>query len=78
MTSLSLRVQELLPRYERFLSEEVAPLEGELARQKVGAPWAPTLDEQGRMNPTVWEARREVQRRSAAAGLFTPHMPTEV
>ncbi len=78
VTSLSLRVQELLPRYERFLSEEVAPLEGELARQKVGAPWAPTLDEQGRMNPTVWEARREVQRRSAAAGLFTPHMPTEV
>jgi len=78
VTSLSRRVQELLPRYERFLSEEVAPLETELARQKVGAPWAPTLDEQGRMNPTVWEARREVQRRSAAAGLFTPHMPTEV
>ncbi len=76
-SSLPFRVQELLPRYERFLIEEVAPLERELARQKVGAPWAPTLDEQGRMNPTVWEARREVQRRSAAAGLFTPHMPTE-
>jgi len=77
-TSLPLRVQELLPRYERFLTEQVAPLETKLARRKVGTPWAPTLDDQGRMNPTVWEARREVQRRSAAAGLFTPHMPTEV
>src|SRR4051794_36693961 len=77
-TSLPLRVQELLPRYERFLTEQVAPLETKLARRKVGTPWAPTLDDQGRMNPTVWEARREGQRRSAAAGLFTPHMPTEV
>jgi acyl-CoA dehydrogenase len=77
-TGLTSRVQELLPRYERFLAEEVAPVETELARQKVGVAWAPALDDQGRMHPTVWEARREVQRRSAAAGLFVPHMPGEV
>ena len=72
------RVQELLPRYERFLSEQVTPLERELTRQGVGSAWAPALDEGGRMHDTVWQARREVQRRSAAAGLFTPHMPVEV
>lgn len=77
-TGLTPRVQELVPQYERFLAEEVAPLETELGRQDVGSPWAPTLDDQGRMNPTVWAARREVQRRSAAAGLFTPHMPSDV
>jgi acyl-CoA dehydrogenase len=77
-TGLTPRVQDLVLRYERFLAEEVAPLETELGRQDVGSPWAPTLDDQGRMNPTVWAARRAVQRRSAAAGLFTPHMPSDV
>src|SRR3954447_19408341 len=77
-TGLTSRVRELLTRYERFLADAVAPLETELARQKVGTPWAPTLDAQGRMNPTVWEARREVQRLSVAAGLFAPHMPSKV
>jgi len=76
-TGPSRRVSELLPRYERFLAEQVAPLEEELAGQSVGTPWAPALDEQGRMSPAVWEARREVQRRSAAEGLFTPHMPED-
>ena len=77
-TGLTSRVRELLARYERFLAEAVAPLETELARQEVGSPWAPSLDAQGRMNPMVWEARREVQRRSVGAGLFAPHMPSEV
>src|SRR3954449_12771986 len=77
-TDLTSRVRELLTRYERFLADAVAPLETELARQKVGSPWAPTLDAQGRMNSTVWEARREVQRLSVAAGLFAPHMPSKV
>ncbi len=72
------RLRELLPRYERFLAEDVPPVEEELARRQVGTPWAPALDEQGRMHPAVWEARREVQRRSAAAGLYAPHLPEEV
>ena len=72
------RVGALLPRYERFLAEEVPPVEAELARQRVGRAWAPVLDEAGRMHPAVWAARREVQRRSAAAGLYAPHLPVEV
>ena len=72
------RVRELLPRYRRFLAEQVAPVEAELAAQRVGTAWAPSLDAEGRMHPAVWEARREVQRRSAAAGLYAPHLPAEV
>jgi acyl-CoA dehydrogenase len=72
------RVRELIPRYTRFLAEQVAPVEAELAAQRVGTAWAPALDDRGRMHRAVWEARREVQRRSAAEGLYAPHMPVEV
>ena len=78
LTGLSDRVRELLPRYRRFLSEQVAPVETELAAAGVGTAWAPALDDQGRMHRAVWDARRDVQRRSAAEGLFTPHMPADV
>ena len=72
------RVRDYVARFEDFLHREVVPLEAELAGQKVGSPWAPALDDAGRMHARVWEARREVQRRSAAAGLYAPHMPAEV
>jgi len=71
------RLDTLLPRYEAFL-EEVAGLDRDLAARGAGTPWQPVLDEAGRMHPEVWEARREVQRRAAAAGLYAPHMPREV
>ncbi|HTI34447.1 MAG TPA: acyl-CoA dehydrogenase family protein, partial [Miltoncostaea sp.] len=67
----------LLARYEAFL-DEVAGLDRALAGRGAGTPWQPALDEHGRMHREVWEARREVQRRSAAAGLYAPHMPEEV
>jgi alkylation response protein AidB-like acyl-CoA dehydrogenase len=76
--SPSARVSELIERYDDFLADEVAPLQVKLAEQGVGTAWAPALDEHGRMHRTVWEARREVQRRSAAAGLYAPHMASEV
>jgi alkylation response protein AidB-like acyl-CoA dehydrogenase len=71
------RLETLLPRYEAFL-DEVAGLDRELAGRGAGTPWAPALDGDGRMHPDVWAARREVQRRAAAAGLYAPHMPREV
>ncbi|HTI33261.1 MAG TPA: acyl-CoA dehydrogenase [Miltoncostaea sp.] len=71
------RMETLLARYEAFL-DEVAGLDRALAGRGAGTPWQPALDEHGRMHSEVWEARREVQRRSAAAGLYTPHMPEEV
>lgn len=70
------RVADYVARFGAFLESEVAPLEAELATRGVGTPWVPHLDEAGRMHPSVWEARREVQRRAAAAGLYTPHIAT--
>src|SRR3954451_21912757 len=70
------RVADHTERFTAFLTAEVEPLEADLARQDVGSPWNPRLDEAGRMHPAVWEARREVQRRSAAAGLYNPHVPS--
>jgi acyl-CoA dehydrogenase len=72
------RVAEYTARFQAFLDAEVAPLEAELAGQGVGTPWQPALDPDGRMHRAVWEARREVQRRSAAAGLYNPHIDAEL
>ncbi|MDD7965306.1 acyl-CoA dehydrogenase family protein [Actinomycetospora lemnae] len=72
------RVADYTTRFAAFLEAEVAPLEADLAEQDVGTAFNPRLDEAGRMHPAVWEARREVQRRSAAAGLYTPHVGGEV
>lgn len=69
------RVRDYTARFRRFLDEDVAPLEKALAAADVGTPSQPHLDAAGRMHPTVWEARREVQRRAGAAGLYAPHMP---
>lgn len=69
----SARVAAYTDRFQAFLDDEVASVEDELARQRVGTPSQPHLDERGRMHPAVWEARREVQRRSAARGLYAPH-----
>jgi acyl-CoA dehydrogenase len=72
------RVTDYTARFQSFLDAEVAPLQAELATREVGTPWNPRLDETGRMHPQVWQARREVQRRAAAAGLYAPHMSEAV
>lgn len=74
----SARVLDHTARFTAFLDEQVAPLEAELAGRGAGTAWQPRLDDAGRMHPAVWEARREVQRRAAAAGLYAPHMPVAV
>ncbi|GLZ47748.1 hypothetical protein Acsp06_39330 [Actinomycetospora sp. NBRC 106375] len=70
------RVADYTERFGAFLESDVAPLEAALAGQDAGTPWNPRLDEAGRMHPAVWEARREAQRRAAAAGLYAPHVPS--
>jgi acyl-CoA dehydrogenase len=72
------RVIDYTKRFRAFLDREVAPLEKELEAAKVGTPWNPHLDERGRMHPTVWEARREVQRRAAREKLYAPHLEVEI
>ena len=75
---LTARVADHTARFARFLDTEVAPLESELATRDVGTPAVPRLDGAGRMHPAVWEARREVHRRSGAAGLLNPHLSAAV
>lgn len=72
------RVQDYTTRFGRFLSEQVRPLETELDGRGLGTVWAPRLDDAGRMHPEIWAARREVQRRSAAAGLYNPHVRADL
>jgi alkylation response protein AidB-like acyl-CoA dehydrogenase len=72
------RVLEYTRRFCKFLDRQVAPLEKELEAAKVGTPWNPHFDDRGRMHPTVWEARREVQRRAAAEKLYAPHVEVEI
>jgi acyl-CoA dehydrogenase len=72
------RVADYTTRFQRFLDQEVVPLEEELAEQGVGSAGQPHLDEAGRMHPVVWEARREVQRRAGKAGLYAPHNSADV
>jgi alkylation response protein AidB-like acyl-CoA dehydrogenase len=61
------------------VEKEVRPLERQLA---VGlgtrASPRPELEPDGKMAAVVWEARREVQLRSAQAGFYALHMPTEL
>ncbi|MDT7744622.1 MAG: acyl-CoA dehydrogenase [Actinomycetota bacterium] len=71
---LTARVEHYRERFATFLTVEVGPAEEELASRDVGTPYNPRLDDAGRMHPVVWEARREVQRRSAKAGLYSPHV----
>lgn len=71
------RVRDYTARFQRFLDEDVAPMEQDLATLDAGTPWEPKLDEAGRMHPQVWEARRQAQRRAGALGLYAPHMRTE-
>jgi alkylation response protein AidB-like acyl-CoA dehydrogenase len=72
------RVADYGERFDRFLEREVRSLETELGRESAGTPGQPRLDEAGRMHPAVWNARREVQRRAAAAGLYCPHLAPEL
>ena len=70
----SCRVHGTVPT---FLYTKVVPLEKDLGSRNLGAVWQPHLDQFGRMHPVIWEARREVQRQSAASGLYASHMRSE-
>ena len=69
-------VRDYTDRFRRFLDDDVAPVRTLLAEAGVGTASLPRHDDDGRMHPVVWEARREVQRRAGAAGLYAPHIGT--
>ncbi|MCK9516507.1 MAG: acyl-CoA dehydrogenase [Ottowia sp.] len=76
--AISPRAQSYIDRFTHFLAEQVRPIEEALARDGLGNLTNPRLDEAGRMHPAVWEARRQVQRLSGAAGLYAPYASAEL
>ena len=73
----SARVADYVARFQKFLDADVASLEEELAGRDAGTASHPHLDESGRMDPEVWEARREVQRRAGERDLYAPHISSD-
>jgi acyl-CoA dehydrogenase len=73
-------VAAILERLDRFVAEEVVPVEEELARRQAGRPpsTTPDLDADGSLTAVVREGRAEVRRRSAEAGFYTLHLPREL
>ena len=59
-----------------FIEHEVRPVEADLAVwMSASRSSHPELDDDGRMAAAVWEARRTVRARSAAAGWYAMHLP---
>lgn len=71
----SARATAYSAQFRTFMTDVVRPIEEELHGHGHEAD-RPRLDQHGRMHPEVWAARRAVQERSAAAGLYCPHLST--
>jgi alkylation response protein AidB-like acyl-CoA dehydrogenase len=76
------RVSATLTRLSDFIDREVLPLAQDLERRLADRHPPVTgpivLEPDGTLSPLVWEARREVAKRSAAAGFYTLHLPEDV
>ncbi len=76
------RVSAILDRLSAFIEGQVEPLERDLERRLAerglppGGLW--NLEPNGALHPLVWETKKEVARRSAAAGFYNLHLPEDV
>ena len=70
------RVAPILETIESFYEAEVRPLE-EALRDRL-ADRSASLAEDGRRHPEIWQARREIMRASAQAGLYSLHLPESI
>jgi acyl-CoA dehydrogenase len=70
LETASPRARELIEAYDAFVDEQVRPLEESLGRHR-----GERLEPDGRLAAPFVEAKREVNRRSARAGLYALHLP---
>lgn len=70
------RLQPLLARIDQFYEERVKPREEALKHRLTDSRLY--LAEDGRLHPEVWEARREIMREAAQAGLYCLHLPQRI
>lgn len=68
------RAQGMLDRIDRFVADELAPLEKALSDTGLDD----RLEPDGSLPRPVWALRREVARRSAAAGIYAAHLPEDM
>ncbi|MFN0155012.1 MAG: acyl-CoA dehydrogenase family protein [Gaiella sp.] len=66
----------LLTRIDRLYQEEVRPREAALAHRLTDSRGY--LDSDGRLHPELWQARREIMRAAAKAGVYAAHLPREI
>ncbi|MCS6925723.1 MAG: acyl-CoA dehydrogenase [Candidatus Binatia bacterium] len=69
-------VQATVEAIERFITDELEPIQRDLARHLSNEHLY--LREDGRLAPEVLEAQRTIRRRSAERGFYALHMPKEV
>ena len=70
------RIIPILDQIDRFYGTEVRPREDRVKhRLRKSRDY---LDAQGRLHPEVWQARKEIMRRSAEAGLYSLHLPESI
>lgn len=66
----------ILERVEQLHESEVRPREDALSHRLTNSRLY--LDDDGRIHPEVWEARREIMRAFAEAGLYSLQLPKDV
>jgi alkylation response protein AidB-like acyl-CoA dehydrogenase len=69
------RLRPVLARVERLYEREVRPREEALAHRLTDSRHY--LDEDGKLHPELWEARREIMRAAGKAGVYALHLPKE-
>lgn len=70
------RLNAILARIDRLYEREVRPREEALAHRLTDS--RAYLDADGRLHPELWQARREVMRASAKAGVYSLHLPKAI
>lgn len=75
-TALRERVQPHLDTIDALYAQEVRPREVALAHRLTDHRGY--LDREGKLHPELWEARKDIMRTSARAGIFALHLPTEI
>ncbi len=69
-------LDRVLVRIERLYEREVRPREEALQHRLTDS--RQYLDEDGRLHPELWQARREIMCAAGKAGIYALHLPTEL
>jgi acyl-CoA dehydrogenase len=70
------RLDDVLEEVQGLYDDEVRPREEALAHRLSDRDQY--LDEAGKLHPEIWEARKEIMRASAAAGIYAGYLPERI